>query len=235
MSEYTVEDVNDYINLINDILKEDNQEELNIPESSITPEAADALGGSLRSIYRNLQDKRDREFEEKQKQQRYERGYADSDVWNMDAWFINIVRPMLQQLRNEHQSSPGRLVEDEEGDCHEKWDEILDHMIFLLGEMDEDSCSKQNKYQDAWWKAYEEFEAKYGFGGEGLKSDEERAKEKAEGVKRFYFPSDEPGRDDVKELTNKWMEEEKSLAVYRDQCKNEFFDLFSEYFWDLWD
>ena len=151
---------------------------------------------------------------------------------------------MLQQLRQEHMGYPGSLSEESlkdipaitADDSNEvKWEKILDQMIFLLGEMDEDSCSKQNKYQDAWWKAHEEFEEKYGFGGEGLKSEEEKAREKAEGAKRFYFPDDEPGRDDVKELMNNWLEEEKALAEYRNQCKNEFFNLFSEYFWDLWD
>ena len=51
----------------------------------------------------------------------------------------------------------------------------------------------------------------------------------------MYFPDDEPGRDDVKELTKNWLEECQAIDKYRDDCKNEFFELFSKYFWSLWD
>ena len=36
----------------------------------------------------------------KSKIQRFIRGYADEDVWQMDYWFINIIPKMLRQLRD---------------------------------------------------------------------------------------------------------------------------------------
>lgn len=32
-----------------------------------------------------------------------------------------------------------------------------------------------------------------------------------------------------------WIQEEKNLGNYREQCKNQAFELFSKYFYDLWD
>ena len=240
---YTVEDVNDYINYINDMLKDSNQEELNIPETALTPEVADALGSSLSGIYFALRKKKDQEYEEKQKRQRYERGFADSDVWNMYDWFIKMARPMLQKLRNERSGSPATLGNnyyDEDGlmqndTCHAEWDEVLDRMIFLLGEMDEDTCSRKNKYQEAWWKSYVEFDKKFDFDEDGLKTSAEKEKEQADSTKHMNSPEDEPNREDIHKLKSQWYDEELKLGEYRNQCKNEFFTLFSKYFWDLWD
>ena len=50
-------------------------------------------------------------------------------------------------------------------------------MIFMFHEADEDSCSKKNKFEESWTKAYEEFENKYGWDGDGLKSEEQKEKD----------------------------------------------------------
>jgi hypothetical protein len=132
---------------------------------------------------------------------------------------------MLQQLRDTHMGAPGSLGEtytNEEGclvndKCFEEWDEILDHMIFLLGEMDEETCSKKNQYEEELNKAHAEFTEKYGAFGDGLKTEKELEEEKKNGTKRMYFPEDEPNRNDLKELRKKWYEEEmkKSLKYLR--------------------
>ena len=84
-------------------------------------------------------------------------------------------------LGDNYVNEEGVLVNDK---CHEEWDAVLDKMIFLLGEMDEESCTKKNPHE---------------VGDDG------------------------------------WLKEEENIAKYRDDCKNEFFKLFSEFFWDLWD
>lgn len=33
----------------------------------------------------------------------------------------------------------------------------------------------------------------------------------------------------------RWMNEEEAISKYREQCKDEFFHLFSKWFWYLWD
>lgn len=111
--------------------------------------------------------------------QRAFRGWADCDTWDMDFWFMEVVKPMLQHFRDTHDGYPGDLTE-------ESWNVILDRMIFLLTEMDEDTCSQQN----ALWK----------------------------------------GKD-----KDKAFEREMDIRKYRDACKDEFFRLFSKYFYNLWD
>ena len=40
---------------------------------------------------------------------------------------------------------------------------------------------------------------------------------------------------EYKELCKRYDEEEKKLEQYREECKNKAFDLFSEWFYSLWD
>lgn len=40
---------------------------------------------------------------------------------------------------------------------------------------------------------------------------------------------------EYKELCKRYDEEEKKLEQYREECKNKAFDLFSKWFYDLWD
>jgi len=63
--------------------------------------------------------------------QRFKRGYADADVWNMNSWFIDTIKPMLIQLRECGCGTPANLSEDE-------WHAILDEMINCLHFMNED-------------------------------------------------------------------------------------------------
>lgn len=112
--------------------------------------------------------------------QRAFRGWADCDTWDMDFWFMEVMKPMLQHLRDTHMGHPGDLTE-------EAWNVVLDRMIFLLTEMDESTCSQQN----AFWKDTDQ-------------------KQKA-------------------------LEREIDICKYREVCKDEFFRLFSKYFYNLWD
>ena len=52
----------------------------------------------------------------------------------------------------------------------------------------------------------------------------------------MYTPSDFPDLyPTYKEVYEKWSACNKEIEKYREDCKNEFFKLFSEYFRDLWD
>ena len=105
-------------------------------------------------------------------------------------------------------------------------------MIFLLHEMNEDKCSQKNKYEEEWWNNYQEFEKKYGLFGKKLLTEEEKAEAKKTGATRAHFPQELP---EYKDTTENFLKRERELALYRDKCKDDFFDLFKEYFWDLWD
>ena len=62
--------------------------------------------------------------------QRFLRGYAWSDVWDLDFWFIDTVEPMLRHLQKNGIGIPN-------GYSEEGWKEHLDQMadhLHLMGE-----------------------------------------------------------------------------------------------------
>ena len=109
----------------------------------------------------------------KWKIQRFHRGYADTDVWNLNTWFLSTVRPMLQQLHDTHAGYPVNIT-------NELWEEELRTMIRLLDGMDEGKLI------------------------EGLS-------------------------------TNEVVKNAVKIQEELDRNKDRFFELFSKYFWNLWD
>lgn len=71
--------------------------------------------------------------------ERFKRGYAYADIWNMDGWFIHTVEPMLRHLRKTHFGYP--CVD--EAFTNEDWENILDQMIYHLHLMDEDNVENE--------------------------------------------------------------------------------------------
>lgn len=68
--------------------------------------------------------------------QRFKRGYAYSDVWDIDVWFMRTVKPMLVHLRDHGMSHPIEFKDRNE------WVAVLDEMIDCLDSMDEDYVMK---------------------------------------------------------------------------------------------
>ncbi len=176
--------------------------------------------------------------------QRIKYGYCDYDVWSIDDWFLNVMPGMLQQLKDTAHSYPcfqesishavceTGMSEDAANEGVKHWEDILSEMIFLLNEANEDTCTRENKYQKEYEKAHEEFDNKYGFLGEKLRTEEEKTEEKEKGIYRAYMPGDVP---EYKEIIELYFNEERTLQDYRDDCKNKALELFSKWFWDLWD
>ena len=80
------------------------------------------------------------------------------------------------------------------------------------------------------------FHKKYGFFGEGLKTPEQLEKEKKEKATTMLSPYDFPDMyPDYRELQSDYYRVERDKDYYRDRCREEFFNLFSQHFWDLWD
>ena len=169
--------------------------------------------------------------------QRIVRGYSDRDVWEMFSFLQTIIPDMLQTLKDTRMGSPGYLGQNytnEEGIlvndiCHEEWDKILDQMIFLWREIDEDTCSQKNPYDEEHSKAMEEFYEKYGLFGDGLQTEKELGDNKNRAI---HFMDELP---EYKEISDKYRAEDKRLEEYRNQCKDEAFELLKEYFFSLWD
>lgn len=175
--------------------------------------------------------KKEKEREKKRRKERAKKGYAYSDVWDIQYWFVDIMPRMLTDMKKGMMGHPAEL--DENGnDGHAEWERIIDKMIFLLHEMNEETCSQKNEYEDRWWKDHIEFEKKYGLFGKKLCTKEEKETEKKTHFRTMHFPSELP---EYKETSEKFLKREEDLAAYRDKCKNEFFELFSRYFWNLWD
>lgn len=115
--------------------------------------------------------------------QRFKCGWAYGDVWDMDAWFMHTVKPMLIHLRDYGIGIPNELYI--EGDNERiNWENVLTEMINCLDMMDED-------------KVYE------------------------------YL-----GLDSYKHMTKE--DYEKCYGIMKEN-KNRFFELFSKYYFDLWD
>ena len=123
--------------------------------------------------------KNEKKLEEKWKKQRAERGFSDCDSWNIFSWFLEVMTPALKQMRenlsgypthisNSNSNSQALQVDEEDEPGMVEWKRTLDRMIFLLQEMNEDTCSYKNPYEAEVNKAQNAFTKKYGFFGEGL-------------------------------------------------------------------
>lgn len=61
--------------------------------------------------------------------QRFIRGYADCDVWNINEWFIKTLEPMLKELASTTSSSPYMYTYDQ---WVLKLNEMADALHFML-------------------------------------------------------------------------------------------------------
>ena len=176
--------------------------------------------------------------------QRIKYGYCDRDVWSIDSWFLNVIPNMLEDLKESthvYPSIPSEISQaivgtgaPSEVDDYgmSRWKNILSEMIFFFREANKDTCTKKNPYEEEYDKAFEKFEKKYGFLGDGLKTDEEKAEEEKKGLYRIYMLSDVP---EYKEISDLHFAEERKIDEYRYKCKDKGMDLFKEWFWNLWD
>lgn len=140
--------------------------------------------------------------------QRAKRGFSDRDVWDIDMWFMDVMPKMLTQLKETTHGAP-LLPRTTSENCHEEWGRILDRMVFLLQEMNDDTCSFKNPYKEDFNKFLEQ---KY--------SD---------------HLNDEEFDKKFEELRHNYVGQEKIKATYIELKKQEFFNMFSRYFYDLWD
>lgn len=114
--------------------------------------------------------------------QRFKRGWAYSDVWDMDVWFMHTVKPMLTHLKDHGIGIPGELCIGEDGN-RIYWENTLTEMISCLELMDEDNAEKYLGISD----------------------------------------------------NNRSVESYKKVHDLMEENKNRFFELFSKYYFDLWD
>lgn len=171
------------------------------------------------------------------------KGYCDNDIFSIDDWFLGIMPTMLQEFKGAQHgcpTAPGLIshrvfLEEsakEKDEDLQAWNAVLDRMIFLLKEADEETCTRENPYEEEYLKARREFDAQYGIFGEKLMTGEERNNDRNGKGKRLYSLCDV---EEYRPLAEKYLAEEKAIARYRCACKDEALELFSKWFYDLWD
>ena len=118
----------------------------------------------------------------KSKIQRFIRGYADDDVWQMDYWFIKIIPKMLRQLRDKGMGYPSKFKSKEE------WHDELNKMIYYLEQSNPLDNKEENEYS----------------------------------TDKNFEPE-------------KFLQRELEIQKQKNEMKDKFFELFSKYFYELWD
>ena len=130
-------------------------------------------------------------------------------------------------------------------------------MIHLLKEADEETTSEVNACEEEYDRASEQFVVKYGLFGErleqgckqqtdpdsasgsrrkprflrGKKSKKDNGRNNTQG-RRLHTMNEIP---EYKEVWERYSAKEDRIFAYRNQCKDEFLDLFKKWFWALWD
>ena len=92
----------------------------------------------------------------KERCQRFLRGYSYSDVWSIDYWFMETVKPMLIHLRDHGCGVPGTLWNEEEN-SRDAWEAVLTEMIECLDMMNEDNVYR-HLFGESWFGAIRTFE-----------------------------------------------------------------------------
>ncbi len=164
-------------------------------------------------------------------------GFCDIDVWNIDDWFLSVMPAMLEQLKENlhgypvseevdvHATGEPGIDIDCEDDGMKKWKAILEEMIFMLREADEDTCSQVNPYA----KPYTNIISDY------LNTDSPLADLVIQ-TKPFEIAAIEnKEHPEHTDLTTKYLVEDVKLNKYRNDCKNRALELFTKWFWNLWD
>ena len=149
---------------------------------------------------------------------------------------LNMTLDEFMCWPRDEESEGYKLRERASEECDQRWVDILNRLIFLLNEMDEDKCTMKNPYEKEWNSYYRKFEKKYPDRGNELKTEKELEMEKTSNVWLHVGPERDPDFGDAfKEASKNYFEFEKQISQYRDKCKDEFFELFSKYFWNLGD
>lgn len=154
-------------------------------------------------------------------------------------WVEEQSNILLEQKRkrNEGKKEEDKIEEEvnlwNEDFIFDRWWMILSRIAWCLEQSNKDSTYIENKYEEKY--------------DEQFWGDEKWEKGKFEDFWNKHFEVsevDERGKPKLfklkdreidKDLEKSYWEEEKKIANYREQCKNEAFDLIKKYFYNLWD
>ena len=116
--------------------------------------------------------------------------------------------------------------------CNNRWIEILNKMVFLFDECNDEKCTMKNEYYEEYLKMRKDFDKKYGYSGEKLRTQEELKSDKKTGNLTNHSMSELP---EYKNMLEKYFEREGEIDKYKTKCKKEALKMFIKYFDNLWD
>jgi hypothetical protein len=160
-------------------------------------------------------------------------GYSYQDLWSIEHWFMEMMPKMLRDFKKNLHGCPAHFTVREDGTEYQsfeqgmkEWEAVIDRMIFCFTEMNEDTCSMKNEFEDEWHrqisKPREGKKVKDWF--EQCDTDESGAP-----LYRMIQGEVEP------ELERNFRKKQKEILDYQNTMKDEGLDLMKKYFWNLWD
>lgn len=174
----------------------------------------------MRNIHQLIYKLSEYPHEIKYKWQRAFRGYSSLDAWSIHSWFEEVMPRILSDYKKNLHGCPAQFTVRDDGQEYqsaekgcEEWKAILDRMTFCFTEMNEESCSLKNEFDEEYHKQV--------FGDKNWDDLSYSGK--------WKFNKAEP------ELEQKYKQKRKEIYEYRTKMKDEGFDLLKKYFWNLWD
>ena len=198
---------------------------------------------------------KERNFEQKMKKQRYKNRFSDMDVWNWFCWFYETTPKMFEQLEKNIHGIPNEdfceikdmpeewLKIAEKNISSEKnakkfskelinWKLILLRIAYCFDVLNEDyDYDEKCKYEEINNEYRDEYLNQV-YGDKDLMDlfvvDEVDEKGKPKYYKLVTNEADP-------ELEKNYRKREEEIAKFREDRKNEGFDLLKKYYYNLWD
>ena len=160
--------------------------------------------------------------------QRATRGYADCDTWDIRGWFLGVMPEILKDMAQDMHGIPYAYVtkdlkpvkDHNETDVvmtEDVWKMIILRMAADFRKADEESYEIKNPMEEEWLRMHESYR-------EEIKKD-----------RSTDCISPARMKPEWKEITDRYLEEEKKIAQKRQAHFNRGILYFREWFWDMWD
>jgi hypothetical protein len=161
----------------------------------------------------------------KYKVQKLKRGYSDEDCYDLHYWLLDTFPQMVKTMRDMRHGAP-ELNYEEFDNLPLEW--VIENAPELLdqkkeyNEAEELILSGSEAVYDKWW-----------FILTRITYCLEQANEDITPIKNEYNQITDMATYNM--WLDKFLEREKEIFQYREDMKNEAFDLLKKYFWNLWD
>lgn len=143
---------------------------------------------------------------------RIDRGWAYTDVWNMDSWFLETIPAMLKHLANYGSAYPGHPPFE----TMKEWHDWLEQMALNLENCKEENIEKNNEFNQAYFEQIEE---------------QQRFRTDENGNVIYFLDETE----NLKHLRNLYYARNEQLCSERKELIENTMNELGHNFFDLWD